>query len=515
MLSLDDARDFDTALKLRLAGFRERLADWLAPHRLTLAEARVHKVLIPMVGVYTPGWQALPAVSWAFVELRTREGLVGTGEWSVDLDDGTRRCVALLESQAGRNLLHAEFEQPLFMAWWDLVGQVLGQPLHRLWADLFEADFTPPDRVPMAAYTWQRFADRQGRDAITYANWPDFAAERAREGFPAVKVSMTAYQPEDHIELIHRIREAVGPETSIRIDAHGTWNFQEARRILHAVEDCNLEYAEQPVHSLLPQRFYPARSVLPAERSPRGSYQAEYYYRRMTELRRELRTPLSCHWWPPIVHPPGAGPMANRWEPNWSLLERYEGADVAVPDINLGPWGLWRFAQLAKFMGLHLALHSNFELCTQLAFRGAMASALLYEPERSGIYMGRAPRTCHPIDNETIHVSDDVIEGGQFDWTGGHLLLSDAPGHGLRLDPERLERYRYTPEAVAPHREHAREIYANYLLDRPRRTTLAGWPKLQPAEHFDRHAWPYQVADILGAEEGQDVDVELTGEQTG
>ena len=512
---LDDVRDFDGMLKRRIGSFREKLAAQLEPHRLTLEEARIHKVLIPMVGVYTPGWQALPAVSWAFVELRTKEGLVGTGEWSVDLDRGARDCIAVLRDQSDRNLLDPSLEEPLFMAWWDLVGQVLGKPLHRLWADLFEAEYEPRDQVPMAAYTWQRFADIEGNDAITYDSWPEFAAKRAREGFPAVKVSMTAYQPEDHIDLIHRIREAVGPETAIRIDAHGTWNYQEARRILHAVEDCNLEYAEQPVHSLLPQRFYPESERPRERRAAEGSYQAEYYYRRMTALRAELQTPLSCHWWPPIIHPDGASPMANRWEPDWYMLERYEGADVAVPDINLGPWGLWRFGQLAKFMGLHIAIHSNFELCTQLAFRGAMASALLQESERVGIYMGRAPRTCHPIDNETIHVSDDVIEGGQFDWTGGHLNLSESPGHGLRLDPERLEMYRYSPEAVAPHREHARTIYANYMLDRPRRTTLSGWPKRQAAERFDRHTWPYEVASILGSEDDQDIDVGLTGEQSG
>ena len=501
-------------LERRIQLFREKLASELARHWLTLEEARVHKVLIPMVGVYTPGWQALPAVSWTFVELRTKEGLVGTGEWSVDLDAGARKCIAALREQPGRNLLDAELEEPLFMAWWDLVGQVLGKPLHQLWAGLFETEYDASGRVPMAAYTWQRFADRAGKDAITFESWPEFAAERVREGFPAVKVSMTAYQPEDHIELIHRIREAVGPDTAIRIDAHGTWNYQEARRILHAVEGCNLEYAEQPVHSLLPQRFYPPTERPHLRQPGQGSYQAEYYYRRMTELRRELRTPLSCHWWPPILHPPGASPMSSQWTLDWYLLERYEGADVAVPDINLGPWGLWRFGQLAKFMGLHIAVHSNFELCTQLAFRGAMTAALLQEPERVGIYMGRAPRSCHPIDNETIHVSDDVIEGGQFDWKGGHLRLSEEPGHGLRLDPERLEKYRYTPEAVAPHREHARAIYANYLLDRPRRTRLSGWPKEQAAERFDRHTWPYEVAGILGSEDEQDIDVELTGEQS-
>ena len=165
-------------------------------------------------------------------------------------------------------------------------------------------------------------------------------------------------------------------------------------------------------------------------------------------MRQVLKTPLSCHWWtPPIVHPPGASVMSNRWEPNWYMLQRYDAADVSVPDIGLGPWGLWRISQLAKFMGMHVTVHSNFELCLQLSFRAALVSALVCEEESAGLYMGSTPRPCHAIDNETIQVSDDVIEGGPFDWSGGHLQLSSRPGHGLRLDPERLERYRYSAAA--------------------------------------------------------------------
>jgi L-alanine-DL-glutamate epimerase-like enolase superfamily enzyme len=509
-MNIDDIRDFDAMLKRRIGLYREKLSDWLAPHRLHLEQARVHKVLIPMVGVYAVGWQALPAVSWEFVELVTKEGLTGTGEWSVNLDDKARNCLAELRENPGQNLLSLGLEEPLFMAWWDLVGQMLKQPLHKLWGELFERPDTPPKYVPMAAYTWQRFPDANGKGAVTFENWPALAAELARKGFPSIKVSMTAYEPEDYVELIRQIRAAVGPRTYIRIDSHGTWNFQEARRTLHAVEDYNLEYIEQPFNSLLPRPFYPKTEPVPERPSDQGGWQAEYYFRKMTDLRRELRTPLSCHWWtPPIVHPPGATEMSNQWEPNWYMLERYDAADVSVPDIGLGPWGLWRLTQLAKFMGMHVALHSNFELCLQLAFRAAMASALLYDSERAGLYMGTAPRICHPIDNETITVSDDVIEGGQFDWTGGHLKLSDLPGHGLKLDPERIAQYRYSPEAVAKHRAYAEKIYSNYLLDRPRRVNQSGWPKRQKPERFDRHTWPYQVAHILGAEDGQEVDLEL------
>ena len=160
-------------------------------------------------------------------------------------------------------------------------------------------------------------------------------------------------------------------------------------------------------------------------------------------------------------------------------------------------------------MGMHVTVHSNFELCLELAFRAAMVSALVYQSESAGLYLGSTPRVCHAIDNETIQVSDDVIEGGQFDWSGGHVRLSPKPGHGLRLDPDRIEKYRYRPEEVAKYRAFAQRIYANYLLDRPRRTNQSGWPKFEKPERFDRHAWPYPVSGILGAEEGQDIDMEL------
>ena len=514
MIPIDDVRDFDAMLKRRISRFQQKLRDWLGPHKLTLAEARVHRVLVPMVGVYTPGWQALPACSWAFVELVTKEGLIGTGEWSVDLPSDTSDTLQQLRDQPGRNLLDADLEQPLYMAWWDLVGQVLGKPLHKLWAELFERGFSPPDRVPMAAYTWQRFADAAGRDEVTYETWPAHARMRAEQGFPAIKMSLCAYQPEDHIELIHRVREAIGPHTKLRFDSHGTWNYQESRRILRAVEDCDIEFVEQPMNALLPQRFYPRGEAVPQGSATAGSFQGEFYFRCMTHLRREQPIPLSCHWWtPPIIHEPGAAVSANRWEPNWHLMQRYDAADISSPDIGLGPWGLWRLYELTRFMGMHRTLHSNFEMCLQLSFRCAMASALMYDGDAAGLYLGTTPRACHAIDNETIQVSDDVIEGGPLDWTGGHLLLTDHPGHGLRLDPQRLAKYAYNEQNIAPHRAHSQKVYGHYLLDRPRRTTQAGWPKNGGPERFDRHSYPYRIDQILGAQEqAQDVDVQLNRE---
>ena len=507
LLAIDDLRDFDSHLLVRSAQARARLREMLSGHRLTLREARVHSVLMPMVGLYTPGWQALPAWSWGFLELVTNEGPVGTGEWSVALDEPAHAAVERLRATPSANLLGDEWEIPLFMAWWDLVGQTLGKPLHELWAELFDVGFEPPSRVPLAAYSWQRFPDAEGRDAVTFESWPQFAAQQVAEGFSTLKLSMTSYEPDDHVELVARIREAIPPEVDIRVDAHGTWNAIEARRIMRALEPYRVSYIEQPLASLLPQRFYAGARV--PERSG-GGFQREYYFRKLEELRRDTALPISCHWWtPPIVQPEGVSRAADAWEFDWYLMERYDPVNISVPDIGLGVFGLWRLFQMTRFMGLHLQIHSNSELGVQQSMRAAMFAALGYYPESAGLYLGTMPRLCVPMDTEYNQVRDDVLAGGKLPLPDGHIELSPEPGHGRALDPERLERYRWTEERARVFREQEEAVKANYLLDRPRRRTMSGWPKPPGPERFDRQAYPYDLTQMLGGTQAQDVDVEL------
>src|SRR5438552_13466800 len=105
VINIEDIRDFDAMLKRRIARYREKLRDWLSPHRATLKESRVYKVLIPMTGVYSVGWQCLPAVSWEYVELVTDDGMIATGEWPVNLGEDTRNCLEQLKTEPDRNLL--------------------------------------------------------------------------------------------------------------------------------------------------------------------------------------------------------------------------------------------------------------------------------------------------------------------------------------------------------------------------------------------------------------------------
>src|SRR4029077_11460551 len=145
------------------------------------------------------------------------------------------------------NLLAPELEVPLGIAWWDLVGKVLDRPLHILWSELFDVGFYPPTRVPLAACSWPRFPDQEGNGSVTFDTWPEFAAAQAKEGFGTLKLSMTSYEPDEYVSLIAAIRDAVPPEIDIRVDAHGTWNSVEARRVMRELEPYRISYIEQPV----------------------------------------------------------------------------------------------------------------------------------------------------------------------------------------------------------------------------------------------------------------------------
>ncbi|MGN6256549.1 MAG: mandelate racemase/muconate lactonizing enzyme family protein [Solirubrobacterales bacterium] len=55
---------------------------------------------------------------------------------------------------------------------------------------------------------------------------------------------------EGDVELVRAVREAVGPEARIRVDANEAWDLETAKRTLGELEPYGIELAEQPVASL-------------------------------------------------------------------------------------------------------------------------------------------------------------------------------------------------------------------------------------------------------------------------
>ncbi|MFJ4038643.1 o-succinylbenzoate synthase [Microbacterium sp. NPDC090007] len=61
-----------------------------------------------------------------------------------------------------------------------------------------------------------------------------------------VKVAEAGQTLADDVERVRAVRETLGPEGRVRIDANAAWNLDEAERAVHALAAFDLEYIEQP-----------------------------------------------------------------------------------------------------------------------------------------------------------------------------------------------------------------------------------------------------------------------------
>ncbi|MDQ1124564.1 o-succinylbenzoate synthase [Microbacterium trichothecenolyticum] len=93
------------------------------------------------------------------------------------------------------------------------------------------------------------------RDAIPVnATMPAVAASEVRrilaryDGCRTVKVKVAEAGQvlADDVARVRAVREEMGPEGRVRVDANGAWNVDEAERAIHALAEFDLEYVEQP-----------------------------------------------------------------------------------------------------------------------------------------------------------------------------------------------------------------------------------------------------------------------------
>ncbi len=95
--------------------------------------------------------------------------------------------------------------------------------------------------------------DRVGVNVTVPAVGPDRAREIvAVSGCRTAKVKVAdAGQDEaDDVARVAAVRDAIGPDGRIRVDANGAWAVEQAARMLAALAPFGLEYAEQPCATL-------------------------------------------------------------------------------------------------------------------------------------------------------------------------------------------------------------------------------------------------------------------------
>lgn len=123
----------------------------------------------------------------------------------------------------------------LEMAFFDLVGKSLNAPVFQLLGGAVrEGPF--PLRFPVMPVGPEDSAD--------------VARRMVQDGFRTIKLKVGHDPIDDDLQRLRLVREAVGPDIRITVDANGGWTVNEAIRAAPQLEEFGVLFVEQPVHRL-------------------------------------------------------------------------------------------------------------------------------------------------------------------------------------------------------------------------------------------------------------------------
>jgi L-alanine-DL-glutamate epimerase-like enolase superfamily enzyme len=262
----------------------------------------------------------------------------------------------------------------LEMACWDAVGKRLGQPVSTFFGGALKTSF--PSMYYIQAQSDLDAMVEQARDAVG-------------RGFGTIYFKV-AIEEERDVELVRRVREAVGHGTKIRVDANEGWSPGTAVRILRRMAPYVIEYIEQPVS--------------------------------MFDL-------------DGMAHVRGASGVAvGANQTSWGqhqILEivKRNAADVIMTDPHQegGLLPTKKVLGLCEMAGLPFVNHAfNATTITLAAHMQVMCTS---------------SSTILAIQGHPDFLGDDYVTR-PLDYTGGTLEVSDAPGLGLEVERDKLARYK-------------------------------------------------------------------------
>ena len=240
---------------------------------------------------------------------------------------------------------------------------------------------------------WQLLGAEEARpvvcNATLVAGEPAALAESARHwaerGFETFKLKAGV---DGDVEQLKAVRAAVGDDARIRVDANGSWSLAQATDRLTAMADSDLELAEQPVASL----------------------------EEMVELRGTVAVPLA------------ADESVN------DTFEARRAARLGACDSAT--------VKLSKVGGVNAALAVAEEIPVYLssALDGPVGIAAAVHAAQALRQRGGDAGVAHGL--ATGELFDGTIAWQQCELDGDELFAPEAPGLGVDIDENALERHR-------------------------------------------------------------------------
>jgi L-alanine-DL-glutamate epimerase-like enolase superfamily enzyme len=266
-------------------------------------------------------------------------------------------------------------------ALWDVAGKHAGLPVYKLLGG-------HRDRVPAYASTMVGDDDPDGLG--TPGAYADFAQELVDQGHPAVKLDtwMPPYSAdvERDIEAARAVRERVGPDVDLMVDAHHYYSRTEAYRLGEALDDLDYLWIEEPMN--------------------------EYSMSAYEWLTRELDIP--------VIGPETAeGRMQTRAE--WIKRDIADISRVGVTDVG-GLTPAVKTVNLCEAFNVRCEVHggnaANLHLLGAMASPGEYYERGLLHPKYD--YESSTPWLCEPLDviddEGYVQVPQEPGLGYDFDW---------------------------------------------------------------------------------------------------
>ena len=362
-------------------------------------------------------WASLttPIGVYVIIKLHTDEGLIGFGEAPVLKDWGGDHgkyfgetpqttihiindilAPALAEQDPCRiEALHALMDKAvkgypyckaaIDAALYDVAGKKFAIPAYQLLGGLVR------ERVPIAHSLGLMEIDK----AV------DEAMQAKAEGVKTIKLKGGVEQKRD-IELVRRIREAIGPELNICVDANqGYPTAKAAVKVTKAMAEYNLLYMEQPVEGI----------------------------EQMAEVARRVDTPIMAD--------------ESAWTPQDVIEIIQKKAADMVSIYTTKPGGMFKaknVAAVAEAAGLKCNVNGSVET-------GVGNAANLHLAASTGVVTYgcvvpvSTPKGKGKGGIAGIYYQDDIIVE-PFAYSDGDIVVSPKPGLGIELDEDKLKYYR-------------------------------------------------------------------------
>ncbi len=118
-------------------------------------------------------------------------------------------------------------------ALWDLRGKTLGQPLWRLAGGARSS-------IPL-------YDTEGGWLHLSTEDLVEGALMSKRQGWSGIKIKVGKPRPQEDLERLQAVREAVGPDMDIMVDANQSMTYAEAKRRARLFEELSLFWFEEPL----------------------------------------------------------------------------------------------------------------------------------------------------------------------------------------------------------------------------------------------------------------------------